>query len=325
MKVGIVGAGIAGLACAARLEQAGIGAVLFDKGHGPGGRLSTLTIGDMEWDFGAPYLRAGDGSFAAQVEDWRQAGLIAAWPGGPTGALVGTPGMAALVAAQCANRDVRLGSLVQRLSRDQAGWYVRGPELSEGPFAAIAIATPSEQAAPLLSLHDLGLAREAASSRSGPCWTAMAAFPSRLAGLPDFLQNRGPIAWAARNNSKPGRAGRECWVIQADADWSRHHLESGHEDVATRLLGLLAVEARQPLPSPTFLKAHRWRFALSFGESGKVLWNSALLLGACGDWCMASHVEGAWRSGVDLGGRIASRLREVANAEREPIGLARFA
>lgn len=317
MKVAIVGAGIAGLACAGALRSSGYEPVLFDKGRRPGGRLSSLQLEGMAWDIGAQFLLAGDGAFAAEVSAWREAGLIAAWPEGPEGALVGVPAMSSLVAAQCAGHDVRFGAQVQRTELDADGWHVSGPGWREGPFAALVIAIPAEQAAPLLSLHDLAMAREAAAARSHPCWTAMAAFAEPLAGVPSVLRDAGPIAWAARNSSKPGRIGAECWVIQAGAEWSARNLESEREDVAGRLLALFAAEAGIAPPAPTFLKAHRWRFALSYGESGRAQWNGDLNLGACGDWCMAGCIEGAWRSGTELARQVAASLDRAGPARQQ--------
>lgn len=310
MKVAIVGAGIAGLACAGVLRGAGHEPVLFDKGSRPGGRLSSLQLEGMAWDFGAQFLLAGDGAFAAQVSAWREAGLIAAWPEGPEGALVGVPAMSTLVASQCSGHDVRFGAQVQRTELAADGWWVSGPDWREGPFAALVIAIPAEQAAALLSLHDLAMAREAAAARSHPCWTVMAAFHEPLAGVPPVLRDAGPIAWAARNSSKPGRGGAECWVIQADARWSAENLECEREDIAERLLALFAAQAGIATPAPAFLKAHRWRFALSYGHTGQAQWNGNLKLGACGDWCMAGCIEGAWRSGSDLAGHIVASLDE---------------
>lgn len=314
-KVAIVGAGIAGLACAAALGRRGFDAVLFDKGRRPGGRLSSLQLDGKTWDFGAQFLLPGEGAFAEQVAAWREAGLVAAWPNGPEGALVGVPAMSTLVAAQCDRHDVRFGALVQRTEQCDDGWHVSGPDWSEGPFAALVIATPAEQAAPLLSLHDLVMAREAATARSHPCWTIMAAFAHPLPAVPSVLRERGSIAWASRDSSKPGRDGCECWVIQAGAEWTAANLECEREDIATRLLALFAAEARVDLPEPTFLKAHRWRFALPYGQTGKVPWNPALRLGACGDWCNAGCIEGAWRSGTDLAARVADSLSSMGQAE----------
>ncbi len=282
--------------------------MLFDKGKRPGGRLSTLRIEDWSWDFGAQFLTAGQGAFAVQVEDWRRAGLLAPWQGGPAGSLVGVPAMASLIEAQCAGHAVRFGALVQRIESDGLSWFVSGPGLCEGPFAALILAVPAEQAAPLLSLHDLVLARELAATRSKPCWSVMAGFDQPLQGLPDHFAGIGPIAWAARNNSKPARARGEAWVIQAGAEWSQRNLECNQEAVAQRLLDLFGSQIGIDLPAPNFIKAHRWRFALAYGQVGKVLWNDNLSLGACGDWCLPGQIESAWQSGADLADRVAASL-----------------
>lgn len=319
MRVGIIGAGMAGLACARRLAEADFEVQLFDKGKRPGGRLSTLTIDDMAWDYGAQYIKARGPDFTAQAAEWQRAGVLAPWPGGPAGALVGVPGMASLIEAECAGLAVRFGAQVQRLGHDKDGWSVIGPELAEGPFAALVLAIPAEQAAPLLSLHDLHLAREAATSMSRPCWSVMTAFAEPLEGVGDVLRHGGAIAWAARNNSKPGRGSSECWVIQADADWSRRNLELGNDEVAAALMAAFAELAGRSLPQITFLKAHRWRFALSQGFSPAPLWNPALQLGACGDWCGAAHVEAAWSAGIALANRIVAEKRALSEAGVERV------
>ena len=319
MIVGIVGAGIAGLSCADRLGAQGIASVLFDKGKRPGGRLSSLTLENMAWDFGAQYLRPGSGRFAQQVAAWRDAGLLASWRDGPDSALVGVPSMASLIEAQCAARDVRFSSHIQRIDRKPSGWWVWGPDLKEGPFDAIIVAVPPEQAIPLLSLHDFSMARDLIGIRSHPCWTAMVGFSEPIPHLPAFMQNVGPIAWAARNNSKPGRPAAECWVLQAGLDWSTRNLEMDRNDAASRLLAGFAEHLTVDLPKATFLKGHRWRFSQTHGERGTTEWNENLGLGVCGDWCLSPRIEGAWISGQDLADRVIGSLavskgKMVANA-----------
>lgn len=312
MKVGIVGAGIAGLACAARLAQSGIESELFNKGKRPGGRLSTLELDGMAWDFGAQLVEPGRNAFAAQVAAWQQAGLLVRWSEGPEGALAGVPAMSSLVEAQCVERALRFGAAVQRIERNGPDWFLSGPGFREGPFAAVAIAVPAEQAAALLSRYDLAMARAAASVRSHSCWTVLAAFAEPLSAAPAFLRDRGAIAWSARNNSKPGRGPAECWVIQAGPEWSQRHLELESDAVAVELLALFAAETQQVLPVTTFLKAHRWRFAQTHGQPGEPPWNPQLRLGACGDWCVASDIEGAWIAGTEIASRIATELVDGA-------------
>lgn len=306
LKVGIVGASIAGLACAARLAEFEIGSVLFDKGKRAGGRLSTLQVGDLAWDFGAQHFVPSTPAFAAVAAKWENDGLVARWPAGPRGALVGVPGMGSLVADLCSGHDVRFDALVTKVEAGPHGWQLHGPDVSAGPFAAVAIAVPAEQAAALLALHDLELAQEAATIRSIPSWSLMATFAETLEDVPDVLRDLGPITWAARNSSKPRRGASECWVIQATPQWSQSNLELDREAVADALLALFAESSRLRLPAVTFSKAHLWRYARPVGQNRELHWNEKLRLGACGDWCLGNTIESAWHSGHQLAESIAA-------------------
>ncbi len=97
MRIGIVGAGIAGLACAHRLAGRGHDVVLFDKGRGPGGRMSTRRVqtpgGEAHFDHGAQYFTVRDDDFAQQVSAWIDDGVVAPWPAAGSGAYVGVPAM----------------------------------------------------------------------------------------------------------------------------------------------------------------------------------------------------------------------------------------
>lgn len=200
------------------------------------------------------------------------------------------------------------GKLVLWLDRDAEGWFCCGSGFREGPFDVAIVAVPAEQAAPLLSLHDLTIAREATLVRSIPCWTVMLAFDQPLSHRVSLTDGLGAITTAVRSGSKPGRGKEECWVLQAGPDWSVAHLEHSREDVAEIMLAEFAALCGERLPSPFFSKAHRWRYAMAHGGAGKAAWNDALRLGACGDWCHGPAIEDSWRSGDELGIRIGKTM-----------------
>lgn len=311
MRVVIIGAGLAGLACAQVLAARGHGVTLFDKGRGPGGRMSTRRVSvegsDVPFDHGAAYLTANHPEFAAELAQWHAQGVVAPWPQAAPGAWTGTPGMNAPVAFLARQHDTQFASHVMGLLREGAHWQILLQDGSRhGPYDAAVLAVPAEQAAAFLGTYDLAMAAHAIAARSQPCWSVMAAFAQRLPIAADALHGGEPVAFAARNSAKPGRAGTEAWVLQASAAWSVRHLEDEAPQVAETLITWLADQAGGTLPACLHLAAHRWRYAMAGRSPQGALWNAGLRLGACGDWLLGPGVEEAWLSGTQLGRRIAA-------------------
>jgi renalase len=308
MHIAIVGAGISGLACAELLRDAGHSVRLFDKGRGPGGRMATRRVatacGEASFDHGAQYFTARTDEFRAAVTAWEAAGVAAPWPIAGDDAWVGAGAMNGIVKAMAARLDVAFGVTVTGFDRSAGQWRVRHDQGFEGPFDALVVAIPAEQAAVLLSLHDFGMAQVALRARSQPCWTAMFAFAEPLEATHAPVRDIGIINWAVRNSAKPGRSGPESWVVQAQPEWSRQWLEASSEQVATDLLEHLCEALGVPLAQPLAAMAHRWRFAMSSGTGDEALWCEDKAIGACGDWLIAPRVESAWHSGRALAQRI---------------------
>ena len=299
MRIGIVGAGMAGLACAEALRDAGCIVTLFDKGRAAGGRMSTRRVvtpaGEASFDHGAQYFTVRDPGFRNRVARWRTSGIVAPWPAAGDDAWVGTPGMNGPVREMAGAMDVHWSVPVGALDHGPAGWLIEGSE-----FDAAVVAVPAEQAAPLLMPWDGTMAARAAHAASAPCWTVMAAFADRLPIAADILRDCGIIGWAARNSAKPGRSGLESWVVQATPAWSREHLEQEADSVIAPLLDALTRCVRDVMVPPVGAYAHRWRYARSGSAGGGPAWNPALRLGACGDWLVGPRVEAAWLSGSQL-------------------------
>lgn len=312
MKVGIIGAGMAGLACADALVKAGHDVELFDKGRGPGGRMSTRRIetsaGPAAFDHGAQYFTVRDPDFAQVAAVWQARGVAARWPEAGSDAWVGVPGMNAVIRDLAGRHQVEFGYLAKGIVRGADGWTIASERGARGPFDAIAVSIPAEQAAAILSLHDFEQARTALLARSQPCWTLMAAFAEPVPFQSPILRDAGPITWAARNGAKPGRGPGECWVVQAHGTWSAEHLEATPEAIAPLLLEVFASAVGATLPPVLTLTAHRWRYALSAGTGLGSLWNPALQLGACGDWLLGPRVECAWLSGRELAANICTQV-----------------
>ena len=303
-RIGIIGAGMAGLSCADALVAQGHHVKLFDKARGAGGRMSTRRIvtplGEASFDHGAQYFTARDAEFMQVVSDWSNRGLARRWPAAGSDAWIGMPGMNALVRDMAERHDVHYGRMVQGVVRADRGWRLAGEHIEPECFDAVLLAVPAEQAATLLGPIDLGMARQALVARSQPCWTAMFAFADRLPTETVTLRNQGLISWAARNSAKPGRGGPEAWVVQASGSWTSEHIGSEPVVVERQMLDALGDALTLETGTPIASAVHCWRYAMSAGSGDGALWNDTLAIGVCGDWLLGPRVECAWLSGKVL-------------------------
>jgi predicted NAD/FAD-dependent oxidoreductase len=316
-SIAIIGAGIAGLSCATALRDAGQHVVVFDKSRGLGGRLCTRRGEDWQADHGAQYFTARHPDFQRQVGRWLDTGAAAIWQITPAilggdhqpehGAplrYVGVPGMSSPAKALAIGLDIHTGHTIKALVREPGGWRLYSVEhgLLRGLYAQVMLAMPSPQAAALLAEPCPSLSALAAAQRMLPCWTVMAqlAEPVQL-GFDAAFVNASPLRWLARNNSKPERSGRECWVLQANAGWSAEHLEDDADSVAR---ALLAAFGELGGPAAASFSTHRWRYADCDGVHIGSAWNADVGIGLCGDWLHGGKVEGAWLSGRHLADHV---------------------
>ncbi|GMT96531.1 hypothetical protein KH5H1_06500 [Corallococcus caeni] len=321
-RVAVIGAGMSGLALARVLTGAGFGVRVLDKGRGPGGRLSTRRSADGgTFDHGAQYFTARDPLFRTLVEAWVAEGVVAEWhgrigtltrgavsPAKESERYVGVPGMNAVAKALADGLDVRFGVRVERVERDGRAWRLTSETGEDLGLADVVVAAvPAPQAVPLLAGAP-ALAAQAGTARLSPCWAVMARFEETVAVELDgaFVEDS-PLSWVARDTSKPGRAQGERWVLHGSAEYSAAHLEETAEEIAPKLVEAFGKALGRDVRAVEAV-AHRWRFAMpSPPLETPALFDPALGLGACGDWCAGPRVEGAFLSGVALARRIAER------------------
>ncbi|MCC4616849.1 FAD-dependent oxidoreductase [Xanthomonas campestris pv. asclepiadis] len=318
--VAVIGAGLAGLACAQRLQASGLTVTLFEQGDMPGGRMRSCGGAGWQCDHGAQYFTARAPAFAAVADAWIADGVAAAWPArvaswdgsdmhlshsGLT-RFVGVPDMAAPARALAAALNIRLGASVRSLQRNGESWQLEvAGDTTTHAFDTVLLAVPAPRAAALLADLAPTLATLAATARMQPAWAVVLRFDMLVdPGYDALFVNAGPVRWVARNSSKPGRTGVETWLLHATADWSQAHLDATPEAVIASVLPALAVLG---LPSPQFCDAYRWTVAstkpaLQIGCA----WEARPGIGICGDWLAGGKVEGAWQSGVALAARVCA-------------------
>ncbi|MFO1039992.1 MAG: NAD(P)-binding protein [Geminicoccaceae bacterium] len=308
--IAIVGAGMAGAACARALADDGHDVVLMDKGRAVGGRMAQRHEGGYAFDHGAQYITTREPDFVAAMGAWSAAGAAAVWPGvhAQDGApvWVGTPTMRAPVEKLLDGLSVTSDRRIAALAGRSGEWILHDDQGDRyGPFATIVLAMPAPQAAELLAGTPL---RDALNGvRIEPCWSALAAFDGPLdADWSAVRPAKGPLVWVARNRTKPGRPAAETVTMHAGPHWSIEALERPADEVAADLLSAFAsLTGIQAVP--VFMTAQRWRYALVTTPLGqKSLWDRDLGIGVCGDWCIGPRIESAWISGRALAKAITA-------------------
>lgn len=336
--IAVVGAGMAGIACARTLMQAGHQVTVFEKSRSPGGRMATCNTEFGGFDHGTQYFTVRDTRFEKALAT--SPGLVRPWSANTVRILdeagrvvaaslppkeahwVASPGMNALLKQWAQPLDaagaLTLETQVIRMERDKLHperWQLQteGPGASSqvySGFDAVVLAMPAPQAHALLLSSQQGkaLMPVLAGIAIAPCWTLMLAFPQ---AMQPTLPHLGPhwnaarsthhrIAWLARESSKPGRSAIERWTVQASPEWSERHLEDDDERVKAKLLKAFT-EVTGIRAQPSYAAVHRWRHAQTTEPLGQShLLDAKLGIGACGDWCLGHRVEDAFVSGLEM-------------------------
>ena len=335
--VAVVGAGISGLACARSLADRGVTVTIFERSSEVGGRMSTRrAAGGLSFDHGAQYFTAREGRFARFVGACVEDGAARPWSGRVAvmrdgevvderhsiERFVAVPEMSGLCTHLATELDVRTGVCVGALERTDDGWRLFDQDrVPLGAFDAAVVAAPPLQSAALLGAAP-ALAGRAAGTRMHGCVAVMLALAEPLQlGVDGAFVHGSPLAWVARNSSKPGRSPEpETWVLHASPEWSRAHIDDRPEEVEAALLDAFWTVTGAPPAPPHYAAAHRWRFAVAPDPLGEqCLFDAEARVGACGDWCAGGRVEGAYLSGVAIADRIASTA--APGSRNDPSGL----
>lgn len=314
--IAVIGAGLAGLACAKELSQAGKSVTVFEKARGPGGRLSSRRRLGSTFDIGAQQLTASQPAFARQLDHWEKAGCLKPWQGSDTSpAWVGSPRMSALTRHFSQGLHLVTGTRITHLQiTTDKQWLLRDATgKTWGPFSQVVLATPASQALPLIDRVSPTLKQQLQSVKEEPIWVAYFALHSTTPPLAPCHQPASSyLRRATLLNSKPDQASAlERWVIEATPQWSQQHLELSKEEVARRLFSIWANDIALEVPScPQLLEAHRWLYGLASSHRHEgFLEDREQQILVCGDFCYGSTAEAAWMSGQQSGQALLKTIQ----------------
>ncbi len=321
-RVVVIGAGMAGLTAAHRLQEQ-CDVIVLDKGRGVGGRLATRRIGDATIDHGAQFITTHTDEFAATITKLVGSGVVAPWFRGrigPNGVVDpdghtryrGAVSMNAIAKALAVGLDVRTASLVSSLVHDGKSWTVVLADGTELKADGIVVTSPVPQTLALLESGGVVLTPNDADALAvieyDPCIALMAVLdgPSGLneAGAVDPAS--GPIDWIADNFLK-GISAVPAVTIHATPEFSRTQWDAPDEAITEALLDAAQLESSV---LPGSVQIQRWRYARpSVEHPERFLRLSDMPPFVCaGDAFGGAKVEGAALSGAAAAQAIESAL-----------------
>lgn len=311
--VAVVGAGIAGIACARALQTGGVDAHVLERSRSVGGRMASPRLHGRPVDTGAAYFTVESDAFTAVVADWQTRGLAEPWtdtlgvhsPDG-TRATSGPvrwrapAGVRSLVQDLADGVDVELGRAVTAVAP--------GPALDGHRYEAVVLAMPDPQALRLLG-PDLPATRAQLVGREWEPVIAVAVGAAErtwgeLAAM--FVNDHPVLSLVADDGARRGD-GAPVLVAHTTSELAAQHLDDPDAVLPAVLAALpdvlgVGVEV-------AWTHVHRWSFARPTQSRTTTQWCGSEGVGLCGDGWGRSKVETAWLSGAELGAQLVTRLR----------------
>lgn len=308
----MVGAGIAGIACARSLTEAGVAVRVLERGRVCGGRLATKRYDGRRTDIGAAYFTAQDDDFAALVGTWQNRGLVREWtdtlsvldPDGShrtTGPMrwAAPNGLRSLAEDLAAGLDVTTERAVE--------WVEPGPKVDGVDADAVVLAMPGPQA--LRVLHpDLTGARAAAEKQHWlPSLAITVVFAQRA--WPDFhgaFVNDHPILQTVFDDGERRGDGAPVLVAHTTAEFTEHYVvnpSAAAHDVETAVRTVLGLHAEA-----ITTHVHLWTCARPAQPGTAPFYLDEHRIGIAGDAWGSPRVETAWMSGTALGRSLIAQL-----------------
>ncbi|MEM9002680.1 MAG: FAD-dependent oxidoreductase [Cyanobacteria bacterium P01_F01_bin.86] len=355
LDVIVVGAGMAGLLCAQRLQQAGYQVRVLEKSRGLGGRMATRRVEGMPIDHGARFLQPQGDLLAILAQHLVKQGVLIDWHPhtlrfDSTGQLVPAslrqPCYVAPAGMSTVGKVLAQGLSIERQQRvvaiDPAAnshWQITAERADNGAIMhhrakALVLAIPAPQITPLLqplpSEPRLTAIRQAiATVQYAPCITVMAQYDSPPPHMPTALPCQPtapwmidgtedmPFFWVGLESSKRQTAGLNV-VFHSSAAFAQQWIDAPTRQSSGEALLTHAGTFIAPwLTQPRYWQVHRWRYAFVTEPCSQATLAASqpLPLLACGDWCGEHQVDTALASGWAAAADMNSLLRDTPLAD----------
>lgn len=313
MKVGIIGAGLSGLAAARTLVSAGHDVVVIEKSRGVGGRLASRRVDGSVVDHGAPVIPRGE---SVELGD-----LVDALPGGERVDLDGghvayRSGVTRLAKLMAEGIDVVLGVRIAALRATGTQLELAGEQgNAHGVVDAVIVSAPAPQAADLLDNSPGGGERAAIlrTTRYDPAVMIVAGWTlPEPAELEPFAVPMPFVRITAENvKGRPLVDGIVPVVARLAPEPSAALMDVSDDAILTDVLPALA-RACGASGAPAWVQVKRWRYAVPARTVDAASVNPAgTRIRVCGDAIAPGGLGPVYTSGVAAAEAVMESLSEA--------------
>jgi renalase len=330
VEIAVIGAGIAGLTCAQKLQQAGKSVVLIDKSRGLGGRLATRRLAGTHADHGVCYLQPKGDQFRQWISELVAAGILRVWTEGihslsadgilqpPTkfAPYYAAP-LGATSIAKYLGRDLEIigDKLITSIDPINNGWRLstKDPEFNITAEQVI-FATPPAQALVIAKKEiDPTCIKQLSKIQFSRSITAIAIYPTTDQTAASAITWQGiqciehPIlAWIGLDSSKQLNPTQPVLVIQSSAAFAEQYFDAPDLAISGQKLIDAIATFIPTLTTPELVQVHRWGYAFAQNPLPVQFLTAQTTapLYFCGDWCGGNRVESAYLSGLAVADQI---------------------
>ena len=213
-----------------------------------------------------------------------------------------------LTHARIIDDDVRLGTAVNKLIRDDRHWRLAAePGNAVGDFDWVVITAPAAQTAALCPAGS-PLRQICAGYTMQACFALLLGFAeTQVFPVHATRVKEADISWISVNNSKPGRPIGCSLLVHSTNAWADAHLDDDPGDVKGHLMREVSDVTGIRARDAEYVELHRWRYANIGRQQGPPFAiDHRNGLAAAGDWFVRGRVEGAFQSASALSAELAA-------------------
>jgi predicted NAD/FAD-dependent oxidoreductase len=344
MKIGVIGASLAGLVAGDKLARAGHDVTVIEKDRALGGLLAGHRLGGTVFDYGRPFLEAKNDTFKQFIKALVDKNILHLW----------TNEVEYYDASNRhkINRSTReveyyaaekgMGAVAEYLKRwvdikseEQAGglthiganrgrkrsWMINLTDISVFECDAVILAVPAPQAYGVLQTTKdetaaLRIIRDIDDIHYQPRYALLASYDRQAPSWKAITCENGALSWIGNETSKSNRQEKANMLMQSSADFVYENRKKSEEEIKTALLEEAAQVEGSWMKRPNDTAMHFWKYYRAVNPLDEYFMELEMdeaPLALVGDYFNGNSAEAAYVSAVKLADYWIEKYKETAS------------